>query len=334
MGTAPLEGAGLMTILSLLLGAVLATSSSTDEGRVVVVVGAEGTSEFGAEFQEAADAWQAAAQQAQLPLTRIGSEAESEDSSDLQQLESVLQKQKGKQPGTLWLVLIGHGTFDGETAKFNLRGPDLSAGQLKEWLAPIEQTVAVINCSSCSGPFINQLTGPDRVIVTATKSGTEHNYSRFAKYMSRSIADPEADLDKDGQTSLLEAYLSASHAVQEFYQQETRLATEHALLDDNGDGLGTPADWFRGIHAIRAARSGSALDGLRSHQLHLVRSAGEQQLPAATLARRDQLEAEIAHLREQKTQLSADDYYSRLEPLMLELARLYQQETPQASPGE
>jgi hypothetical protein len=131
------------------------------------------------------------------------------------------------------------------------------------------------------------------------------------------------DLDKDGQTSLLEAYLAASASVAEFYKQESRLATEHALLDDNGDGLGTPADWFRGYRAVRTAKDGAQPDGLRANQFVLIRHGSEAAMPAAVRERRDKLEREVAALRQIKTTLAEDDYYDRLEPLMAELGRLY-----------
>src|SRR5213075_927990 len=98
-----------------------------------------------------------------------------------------------------------------------------------------------------------------RVIVAAARSGYEQNYARFGQYMAEAIADPTADLDKDGQTSLLEAFLTASRRVAEYYATEGRMVTEHALLDDNGDGFGTPADWFRGIRAVKAAKDGAPL---------------------------------------------------------------------------
>ena len=140
----------------------------------------------------------------------------------------------------------------------------------------------VIHCGSASGPFLNRLSGENRVIVTATRSGDEQNYARFGQYLAEAIADPRADLDKDGQVSLLEAYLSASSRVDEYYKTHSQLATEHALLDDNGDRLGTPADWFRGVRATRRAKDGAALDGTRAHQLHLVPSDRERKIPAET----------------------------------------------------
>jgi hypothetical protein len=201
----------------------------------------------------------------------------------------------------------------------------LSAEELAAWLAPIKRPIAVIQCASASAPFINRLAGADRVVITSTKSGDEQNFARFGQYMSATIADPRADLDKDGQVSLLEAYLTACRQLDEFYSQEARLATEHALLDDNGDGLGTPAAWFRGLRATQRAKDGATLDGTRAHQFHLVASDRERQLPADALRRRDELELAIAALHDEKDQLKEEeDYYGRLEPLMLELARLYE----------
>ena len=148
--------------------------------------------------------------------------------------------------------------------------------------------------------------------------------TRFGGYLAKSIADPAADLDKDGQTSLLEAYLLASRQVQQFYKEAGRLATEHALLDDNGDALGTPADWFRGVRAFKTAANGKSADGVRAHQLNLVRSAGEQELSPEIRARRDELEKQLSDLRARKESMNADDYYTQLEGILIETARLYE----------
>jgi hypothetical protein len=168
-------------------------------------------------------------------------------------------------------------------------------------------------------------------VIAATKSGHEHNFARFGDYLSAAIADPKADLDKDDQTSLLEAFLLAAARVEEFYKEESRLATEHALIDDNGDRLGTPADWFRGLRAAKAGKDGASPDGPRAGQLQLVASPGEQDLPVAARSRRDALELEIAELRRRKDAIAEDDYYRELEPLLVELARLY--EPVDQSPG-
>ena len=113
-----------------------------------------------------------------------------------------------------------------------------------------------------------------------------------------------------------------AHHVSRFYKTQGRLATEHALLDDNGDALGTPPDWFRGVRAVKKPAEGASLDGMRAHQFHLVRSEAEKQLSPALRQRRNELEVKIEELRSSKEQLSADEYYGRLEVLVLELARL------------
>jgi hypothetical protein len=141
-------------------------------------------------------------------------------------------------------------------AKFNLRGPDLTATELALDLQPFTRPLVIINAASASAPFMNLLKGPDRIVVTSTRSGYQQNYARFGLYLAEAIADPRGDLDKDGQTSVLEAYISAAQSVAEFYKTEARLATEHALLDDNGDGRGTPADWFRRASSGGGRRAG------------------------------------------------------------------------------
>ena len=237
-------------------------------------------------------------------------------------------------PEPIWIVMLGHGTFDGRQAKFNLRGPDLTAEQLAQWLKPFQRTLIIVNCASASSPFMNQLAGENRVIITSTKSGYQYNFARFGAYISQTIGDARADLDKDGQTSLLEAYLMASSRVDEFYRQESRLATEEALLDDNGDGLGTPASWFRGVRAVKKPKDDGLVDGTRAHQLHLVRTQQEQNMPAELRARRDELEKQLAALRETKAQLEDDQYYERLLPVMIELAQLYESAQPPAQPAD
>ena len=339
----------LILLTSLLL---LSAPPAGDRPSVVIVIGAEGTPEYGREFAKWADRWADAATRGGARVTQVGrGDAGSSDDAgggdggdDKRRLQSLLDAEsKGaKQP--LWLVLIGHGTHDGREAKFNLRGPDLSDRELAEWLRDCPRPVAVINCASASAPYLNQLSAEGRVVVTATRSGHENNFARFGDYLSDAVAGPAsepvtgpttgpaADLDKDGQTSLLEAFLAASHRVAEFYKQEGRLATEHALLDDNGDGLGTPADWFRGVRATRSAKDGAAPDGARAHQWHLLPTPGERAMAPELRARRDTLEREVEALRQKKSTMAEAEYYDQLEVLLLELASVY--EPPQANPSE
>ena len=208
--------------------------AQADRATVIVGVGAAGEEDFGREFVKWAYLWARASDQAgaKCVVTGVGP---TNATTDLALLKQALTNEPTNSTAELWLVLIGHGTFDGKEARFNLRGPDLSATELAGWLKPFRRPVIVINCASSSSPFIHTLSTPGRVIVTATKSGYEQNYARFGQFIATAITDPTADLDKDGQTSLLEAFIMASRRVAEFYEAEGRLATETALLDDNGD---------------------------------------------------------------------------------------------------
>jgi hypothetical protein len=296
---------------------------STPRTTVIVVVGAPGEEPFGQSFRAWAQRWQQACDQAQAQFEAIGLEP-GLGTNDRARLEARLAQEPGDGPEPLWLVLLGHGTFDGTEAKFNLRGPDLSATDLAQWLDRFRRPVVVINASACSAPFLVKLSRPGRVIITATRSGTEQNFARFGQFISTAIMDPQADLDKDGQVSLLEAYLTAAAGVAEFYESEGRIATEHPLLDDNGDGLGTPPTFFRGVRAIKKPREDAAPDGLRAHQMHLIPSPEERRLPAAVRAQRDELELALNRLREAKTRMTEPEYYAALETLLLRLAELYE----------
>lgn len=293
-----------------------------DHPLVVIVVGAEGTPEYGQQFRQWAERWQAAARQGMAESFTIGLD-EPAGTSDRERLQQQLTSAPDDQR-PLWLVLIGHGTFDGKKARFNVRGEDITPEDLKGWLQA-ERPTAVINCTSCSGAFLSELSAKGRVVITATRSGSEYNFARLGDYLSSAIVDPQADLDKDDQTSLLEAFLVAAAKVREFYATESRLATEHDLIDDNGDKLGTPAEWFVGLRPTKAAKDGAALDGAQARQFVLVRSDAEQKLPEDIRKRRDELELKLAELRQRKSLLEEDAYFAELETLLVELARLSQQ---------
>ncbi len=321
----------IITLLAgmLMSGAAIATAGAAEQQEpqkttVVVVVGATGAPEYAAQFAEWASLWEEACSKGEAKFVAVGLD-QREGSDDRMILQETLAAESRETVAALWLVLIGHGTFDGRTAKFNLRGPDVSADDLAEWLKPMLRPVAVIDAASASAPFLKKLSAPDRVVVTATKSGFEHNYARFGQYLAGAIADPQADLDKDGQTSLLEAFLTASGQVDEFYSAAGRLVTEHALLDDNGDGLGTRADWFRGIRPVRKAEDDAPLDGYRAHQFHLIRSEAERKMPPDLTAQRDRLELEVMKLRDAREDFPEEEYFSKLEALLYQITQIYEQ---------
>jgi hypothetical protein len=313
----------LLPALCWLLAACPAPAQTNSARALILVIGAPGESKYAEAFTNWAVLWQAAAGKGGLHTFVIGMET-NQPENDRERLLDILSNEVVKPAGDLWLVFLGHGTYDGRSAKFNLRGPDISATNLAEALRPCRRPLVVIQSASASGPFLKALSAPGRVIITATRSGSELNATRFGLYLAQAIADPDADLDKDGQTSLLEAFLYASRQTAQYYKEEGRLMTEHALIDDNGDGLGTPPDWFRGVRAVKTATDGKAVDGVRAHQMFLVPGATERQLSAEARARRDELELKMSALRLQKAKMKEDDYYSQIETLLVETAKIYE----------
>ncbi len=215
-----------MFLLFLIFSTGFSLSAQTNDQRtLVLVVGAAGEPEYSEQFFAWAELWKQAAAKGGLQTIVIGEETNNPE-SDRTRLLTVLTNEAARPADELWLVFIGHGTFDGRAAKFNLRGPDISASELAAVLKPCRRSLAVIDCASASGPFINALSAPERVIVTATRSGNEVNATRLGGYLAKAIADPAADLDKDGQTSLLEAFLFASRQTAQFY-------TEAGMAEDD-----------------------------------------------------------------------------------------------------
>ena len=282
---------------------------------VVIVLGAPGTEEYGKKFQTQVEAWKTAATKGGVPVEIISG---NETTAKLQQR---LTAAAANPAHSLWLVLIGHGTFDGREAKFSAEGPDFDAKQLAGWIKPLKQEVAIIHTASTSGGFLKSLSGKNRVIITSTKSPDEVFYARFGEYFAEAIGGlPEADQDQDKQVSLLEAFRYASKATATFYENDGRLATEHALLEDNGDGIGTRSEVF---DADAPATASMAIDGARAAQLVLVLSAEEQQLTDAQRSTRDALESELNKLKAERSKLPEDQYYMKLESLLRKLGEVY-----------
>ena len=287
---------------------------------ILVVLGAEGTADYGAQFREWAEKWEDLARSSAADMQTIGITPSSV--ADRDQLQLALQGHDLAATTPLLLVLIGHGTARNDTAKFNLVGPDVTAVELTSWVAELQRPLAVVIAASCSGAFLQPLAAENRYVITATQSGAEQNFSRFGGFFAQALSDPAADLDHDETISLLETFLLASHLTARFYEQDDRLATEHALLDDNGDGRGTPADFFRGIRVTKSAEEDLSPDGLRAHQVILSRLSQRRILTQEQTERHNQLEQQIEQLLQRKASLKEEDYFAQLETLLIELARL------------
>ena len=299
-------------------------TTQTPQKTLIVVAGAAGEREFGEQFQASAKRWQDFATKQGWHLVALGSStAESKNDHDL--LKQTIEKSVSMPPeAELWLVLIGHGTFAANVAKFNLVGPDVSATELSEWLKPVKAKCLIMNCSSSSGPFVTALGGRNRVVVTATRSGAEQNFSRFGTYLSEAIGSLTADVDHDQEVSLLEAFLAASSQTERFYREDARLATEHALLDDNGDRVGTSGDFFRGARPAKEPEPGKQIDGRAAARAILFSAPDVPKFTGEQLVERQRLEEQIDLLRTRKLQLTEEAFLAQLETLCIELAKIYQ----------
>ena len=294
---------------------------------VVVVVGAAGSEEYASMFQSWAERWETAAKSADAGFVAIGLDnAPSDDNalSDKNALSQTIEKltaDPSREP--LWIILIGHGTFDGRTARFNLRGPDITANATAALLNS-KRPIALINCSSSSAPFINAVSGSNRVVLTATKDGGQFQVARFGEALSAAIAGQVADLNRDGQVSLLEAWVLAARRTEEFYKSNGRLATEHSLLDDNGDGLGSRVSAYEGGQ-LRVADENTDADGSLARRWHLIRSDEERRLSGQQRERRDELEKRLEEIKRQPEDHTDFDHLNQLESVLLPLAQLYQE---------
>ena len=213
------------------------------------------------------------------------------------------------------LMLIGHGTFDGFDYKINLPGPDLSGVEIAALLDRIPATrQLVVNMTSASGGSRAALEKPNRVVITATKSGSEKNATVFARYWVEALRDPAADTDKNESVSALEAFTYAEQKTAQFYDTQKRLATEHPTLEDTGKGEGARKP---------SPENGEGLLASRFTLLHI----GSTQIAANTpekkalLAKREELEQAIDKLKYEKAAMPADQYKQQLQALLLELAK-------------
>jgi hypothetical protein len=214
------------------------------------------------------------------------------------------------------LTLIGHGSYDGVEYKFNLVGPDMSAATLAALCNRVAaKRQLIVNATSASGGSVAAFQRPGRAVIASTKSGTEKNATVFVRYWVEALQDPSADVDKNESITALEAFQYADRKTAEFYTSQKRLATEHAVFEDVGNG-----------EAVRAA-SAEGGEGRLLASLTLVRFGDAQKAaldPAKRdlLAKKDDLDRRIDVLKYQKAAMTQNDYEQQLKALLIELARV------------
>lgn len=219
----------------------------------------------------------------------------------------------------VYILLFGHGSFDGNEARLNIPRRDLGSSDFAELLDRVAADRTVfINTANSSGPFIEALSGPDRIVITATRSGRQRNETIFPRFLIEALSSPAADLDQDNQLSVVEAFRYAADRTNQWFEDNGNVPSEHALLEDTGDGNGA-----------RASELADADDGSLAARTYFSGSptrvaAGEagSDSTIAREARRRELEKKIAALKSQKNSMETSEYYQQLEQLLIRLARI------------
>jgi len=308
-----MRGATLMMGCYILCAGVCARSAQASP-YYVTVAGLGGEPDYEQRFtalaKELDKLFKAAASDAHV-YTLTGSDATKEHLTDT--LGQIAREAKPDDEFTL--TLIGHGSYDGEEYKFNLPGPDISGDELAVLCDRIpSQRQLIVNTTSASGGSIGALQKPGRIIITATKTGTEKNATVFARYWVDSLGDASTDTDKNEAVSALEAFQYADRKTASFYESQKRLATEHAMIEDTGKK-----------EAVRAASAENG-EGLLATNFILLRLGATQKAandPAkrALLEKKEDLERKIDTLKYQKAAMPVEDYRKQLSDALLELAK-------------
>jgi hypothetical protein len=310
-------------VLPLLIVSMWAATAAAQQSHVLIVAGLSGDPEHAEVFHKWSSRLVDAAKQrygvadanvvylAEDPKVdpgRIDGRASREEITKA--FEALARRAAPEDP--VLIVLIGHGSSG---ARFNLPGPDMTAAEFAKLLQPIRsKRLAFVNAASASGSFVAPLAAPGRLVITATRREAEQYATLFGGFFIEALAGDAADMDKDQRVSLLEAFSHARRATEEAYKREGLLATEHAVLDDNGDAEPSPEP------------GPNAADGQLAASIHLgVGAERAASLPAdpglrALYAERDELEARVSALKLLKASMEPARYARELESLLTALA--------------
>jgi hypothetical protein len=291
---------------ALALALAVASPAAAEQSHLLIVVGLGGEPKFTDAFHELATSMVTAAEDklgvARANVVYLGEKTPLRSTREnvVKAFEDVARR--AASGDLVFILLIGHGSFQSGEARFNLPGPDMSAADFAPLLARLpSQKVVFVNTASASGDFIKALSGKDRAIVTATKSAFERNETEFAQYFVEAFTKDGADADKDQRVSVLEAFDYARREVQRAYEKNQRLLTEHAVLDDHADGA-----------LARTLFLGSGAPAI-------ARASDDPELAELRRQRRD-IETKIDALKAQKETMAAARYDEELEKLLVELA--------------
>lgn len=311
----------------------VAAPAQAQETHFLVVAGLGGDATYGARFLEwATGLHEAAVERLGVAEGNVVILAEDADADPRVRARSTKENVEGAvaelatragPDDRVVVVLIGHGSQREGDPRFNLPGPDLTATDidlLLGLLAP--RRVALVNAASASGDFVPVVSGPGRTVLTATRSGRERNETRFGGFFVEAMGEEGADLDKDGRISLLEAFTYARAEVERHYGEQNLILTEHAMLDDDGDGRGSEEPSVEGGDGSLAATFylGGALGAsAAAAEASRTEETSDPEL-RALLRERAALEERLARLRSERDAMDGAAYDAALEEILVELA--------------
>lgn len=202
---------------------------------------------------------------------------------------------------SLLFAFIGHGSWDGEQFRFNVPGPDFTAVALGGWLdAAAAENQIVIVTGAASGAVQDVLAADGRTVITGTRSGDQRNSTVFGRYFTAALSAAEADTDKDGRITAVEAFRYAEASVATHYSRAGEMTVEHPVTTGPEP-------------VLTLAR--------------LERTPPPRTVDAGLIARRDELELDIADLRSRRDDYTTEAYFAELQTLLLEMATIEAQLT-------
>ena len=282
-----------------------ATPAFAQQTHLLVITGVPGDDEHAQQFQKWATSFiDAAKKKDAVPDANITLLADRQSTrGGVEKAFADLAGRVKPNDGVL-VLLIGHGSFNGTQAAFNLPGPDLTVDEWAKLLGTLPaQRVAFVNTTSSSGAFLPAVAAPGRVIITATKTGGERNETQFPEYFVSAFSDAAADRDRNGHVSVAEAFEYAKTKVVQAFQQKGLLLTEHAVMDDGGEGR-LAATLFLGTGRAEGELAVDLSDPA------MKKLADEK----------DAIDQQIAALKLKKNTMDEAQYDAQLEHLLTDLA--------------
>jgi Peptidase C13 family len=287
-----------LTRAAIAVGCALPLSAGA-EAYAVIIAGLGGEKLYEQRFRDQAAAIAQAAEKLTGDKARVtvlsGEKADRE--SVRRELRALAAR--AKREDQVMIVLIGHGTYDGEEYRLNLPGPDLTTSELGSLFDQLpSRDQLIVNSTSASGATVERWTRDNRVVIASTRSGNERTATRFAQYWVEAVSTSAADTNRDDVVTAAEAYEFANRKVAESFKADVSLATEHARLE------GKSAARFQ------VARFGNAVLATSDAQL------------SDLYTQRVGIERDLETVKEQKATLASDAYYDQLEGVLVRLATL------------